>query len=65
MCLKDFRDYLRAASELDEAYRDESGWNKMALRNIAQSGVFAADRSIREYAGNIWHLKPVTKVYED
>lgn len=65
MCLKDFRDYLRAAGELDAAYRDELGWNKMALRNIAQSGVFAADRSIREYAENIWHLKPVTKVYED
>ena len=37
----------------------------MALVNIAESGIFAADRSIREYAENIWHLKPVTKVDED
>ena len=65
MCLKDYRDYLRAAADLDGAYRDKNGWNRMALVNIAESGIFAADRSIREYAENIWHLKPVTKVDED
>ena len=59
MVLRDFDDYLRAAGEMDAAYRDAKKWNGMAINNIAESGIFAADRSIREYADNIWHLKPV------
>ncbi len=59
MVLKDFDDYLRAARDLDEAYKDKMRWNKMALVNVAEAGTFAADRSIREYAENIWHLTPV------
>ena len=57
--LGDFKDYLRAASDLDKAYADRKKWNRMALVNIARSGVFSADRSIKEYCDNIWHLKPV------
>ena len=57
MCLVDFRDYLRAAADMDAVYRDSAAFNRMALVNIAKSGVFAADRSIREYADNIWGLK--------
>lgn len=64
MVLYDFDDYLRAASELDRAYANKNRWNAIALRNIAEAGVFASDRSIREYADNIWHLKPV-KFKED
>ena len=56
MCLADFRDYLRAASDMDAAYRDPMRFNRMALVNISGAGAFAADRSIREYAQNIWHL---------
>lgn len=59
MVLGDFKDYLRAASDLDKAYVDRKKWNRMALVNIARSGVFSADRSIKEYCDNIWHLKPV------
>ncbi len=59
MVLGDFKDYLRAASDLDKAYADRKKWNRMALVNIARSGVFSADRSIKEYCDNIWHLKPV------
>ncbi len=59
MALKDFDDYLRAATDLDRAYQDKKRWNAMALRNIAEAGTFASDRSIREYAENIWRLKPV------
>ena len=59
MVLRDFDDYLRAAGEMDAAYRDRVRWNRMSLNNIAESGTFAADRSIREYADNIWHLSPV------
>lgn len=59
MCLKDFDDYMRAYTDMDKAYADKQRWNKMALNNIAKSGIFAADRSIREYAENIWHLERV------
>jgi starch phosphorylase len=45
-----------------EAYADRNRWNKMSLTNIAKAGFFAADRSIREYAENIWGIKPVKNV---
>ncbi|MDE7395149.1 MAG: glycogen/starch/alpha-glucan phosphorylase [Clostridiales bacterium] len=61
MCLLDYGDYVRAARELDEAYKDKERWNRMALVNIAKSGVFASDRSIDEYAHNIWNLRKVKK----
>ncbi len=59
MCLKDFGDYMRAYTDMDKAYADKQRWNKMALNNIAKSGIFASDRSIREYAKNIWNLETV------
>ena len=61
MCLRDYDDYMRAYNDMNEAYKDKTRWNKMALVNIAKSGVFAADRAIDEYAANIWNL---TKVEE-
>ena len=61
MCLLDLGDYMRAAQNLDEAYKDKARWNRMALVNIAKSGVFASDRSIEEYADNIWNLRKVKK----
>ena len=39
-----------------ETYRDTARWNAMSLRNIARSGIFAADRAVAEYADNIWHV---------
>ena len=38
------------------AYADKDRWNRMSLHNIARSGIFAADRSVKEYADNIWHV---------
>ncbi len=61
MCLLDFDDYEKASARVDEAYKDEPRWNRMALINIAQSGIFSSDRSINDYAKNIWHLKKVKK----
>ena len=61
MCLLDFNDYIDKAGALDAAYADKAKWNKMALVNIAKSGVFSSDRSINDYAKNIWHLKKVKK----
>ena len=59
LCCADFKDYMRAQAEVDETYHDLRRFQKMSLHNIAGAGVFAADRSIREYAENIWGLKPV------
>ena len=59
MALADFADYQKAQKKASALYADREKWNKMSLVNIAKSGIFAADRSINDYAENIWHLKPV------
>lgn len=60
MCLADFDSYMLAHDHALEAYADKKRWNRMSLMNIASAGKFAADRSIEEYAKNIWHLKKIT-----
>ena len=57
MVLADFNDYCRAQNDSSALYLDKYRWNSMSLVNIAQSGIFAADRSIEDYAKNIWGLK--------
>ena len=59
MCLIDFDSYIEAYHRMDSVYKDGETWNRMSLMNIARSGFFAADRSIDDYAKNIWDLKPV------
>ena len=59
MVLADFEDYLRAQNLSAETYRDKEKWARMALLNTAGSGVFASDRSIRDYSDRIWHCRPV------
>lgn len=59
MALADFNDYCAAHDKAVKLYADKSVWNKMSLVNIAQSGIFAADRSIDDYAKNIWHAEPL------
>ena len=59
MVLADFADYRRARQKAEELYKDRELWSKMSLINIASAGRFAADRSIAEYAENIWHTKGV------
>lgn len=61
MCLLDFDDYVKAAERMDAAYADKQRWNKMALINVAQAGIFSSDRSIVDYAKGIWKLKRVKK----
>ncbi len=58
--LKDLEAYQRAHEEANTAYRDETRWWSMALTNIAQSGFFSSDRTITQYAKEIWGLKPLT-----
>jgi starch phosphorylase len=55
MVLADFNDYCRAQKDATALYADPYKWNSMSLVNIAQSGIFAADRSIEDYARDIWH----------
>ena len=61
MCLADFDFYVEARQRMFKDYKDREKWNRMAANNIAGAGFFAADRSIKEYADNIWNLKPVKK----
>ncbi len=56
LVLKDFHSYVNAWEELLEVYGDAAQWNRMALLNTANSGYFSSDRTIREYAKDIWHV---------
>ncbi len=56
LLLADFESYRYMQSKIVTAYSDSRHWNQMALVNIAKSGKFAADRSIHDYANNIWHV---------
>jgi len=56
MLLADFESYRNAQFLAGQTYLDKKRWNRMALLNIARSGIFAADRSIRDYAQNIWDV---------
>ena len=57
--LGDFRSYEAAQKRVEEAYKDEKRWAKMALLNTACSGKFTSDRTIQEYVDDIWHLDKV------
>ena len=59
MVLADFSSYAKAREKSARLYSDPIAWQRMCLVNTAQAGRFAADRAIREYARNIWHMEPV------
>ena len=56
--LKDFKPYCKAQGEVARRYTDRDGWLRSSVINIAQSGFFSSDRTIQEYANDIWHIKP-------
>ncbi len=58
--LADFKSYAEAQKKVEEAYRDEARWAKMAMLNVACSGKFTSDRTIQEYVDEIWKLDKVT-----
>ena len=59
LVLADFRKYSDCQARVDAAYRDKAKWARMAILNTARMGKFSSDRTIREYAKEIWKLKPV------
>ncbi|KAI0501152.1 hypothetical protein KFK09_016095 [Dendrobium nobile] len=56
---KDFPDYLKCQDKVDEAYRDQKRWTRMSILNTAGSHKFSSDRTIHEYARDIWSIQPV------
>ena len=58
--LKDFRSYAEAQKRVEAAYRDEKGWARIAMLNVAHAGKFTSDRTIQEYVDDIWKLDKMT-----
>lgn len=59
LLLADFEAYSHAQKNIEDRYRDKEGWAKTCLINIAQSGYFSSDRTIKQYAEEIWNIEPV------
>ncbi|MGC6505847.1 MAG: glycogen/starch/alpha-glucan phosphorylase [Coraliomargaritaceae bacterium] len=59
LCLADYADYIRVQELADQAFRDPAKWARMAILNTARMGYFSSDRTIRQYADQIWKLSPV------
>jgi glycogen phosphorylase len=59
LLLADYRSYVDTQAEVERAYRDAARWTRMSILNVARSGKFSSDRSIREYCDQIWAAKPV------
>ncbi len=62
LLLADLRDYINTQERVDKAYRNAEVWDRMAILNVARSGKFSSDRTIKEYASEIWHLEPTHAV---
>ncbi|HHW68323.1 glycogen/starch/alpha-glucan phosphorylase [Defluviitalea raffinosedens] len=57
--LKDFDSYAQTHRRIVEAYKNREEWTKMQIMNVAKSGKFSSDRTIKEYAEEIWNLEPI------
>lgn len=65
MVLADLGAYVRAQEHVDAAFKDRAGWLRKSILNVARSGKFSSDRTIREYASEIWHVEPCHEVPHD
>jgi glycogen phosphorylase len=58
--LRDFASYVEAQERVEKAYQQRDKWLEMSVINIAHSGHFSSDRTIREYANHIWNIQPIS-----
>jgi starch phosphorylase len=59
LLLADYASYVAKQAEVDALYRDADAWTRMAILNVAGMGAFSSDRTIAQYAHEIWRTKPV------
>jgi len=57
--LADYQSYIGCQQRVSRAYRDEKNWTRMSILNSARVGRFSSDRSIQEYRGEIWNVRPI------
>ena len=62
MNLADLRSFVDAQTRVEALYRDQEKWSEKAILNVARTGKFSSDRTIAEYAHDIWNVKPVDVV---
>ncbi len=60
LVLSDLRSYIDEQDRVDAAFRNPDDWARKAILNVARSGKFSSDRTINEYATEVWHVKPIT-----
>jgi glycogen phosphorylase len=65
MLFADYQSYIECQQRVDEAYRDRNTWWRKSILNSSRTGYFSSDRTIREYARDIWHVQPVPVTLED
>ena len=61
----DYQSYIECQQRVSVAYHDQDNWLRMSILNAARTGYFSSDRTIREYAQDIWHVQPVPVILED
>lgn len=59
LTIADFRSYIDSQQQVNDQYKDQRAWNRMSIINSASSGWFSSDRTIMQYANEIWNVKPV------
>jgi starch phosphorylase len=59
LLLADYRSYVDCQDRVDDAWRDSTGWGRRSIHNVAGMGKFSTDRTIREYARDIWGIRPI------
>lgn len=62
LLLADYQSYIDCQDRVSSAYRDQGKWVRMSILNVARMGKFSSDRSIREYCGNVWQIKPLKEI---